>query len=84
MARRSAPPGSGPSYISPSYGGAGARRGQLDHDTSDESTFSRFVREQITAPQYLPGNISIVTGIVVFAAGVAALRQWGEVLTFGV
>ena len=82
MARRSAPPGSGPAYMQPSFGGA--PRGRL-HDVKpeNESALSRFYREQIVSPQYLPGNISILTSVAVFAAGVFAVRQWGDVLTVG-
>ncbi|KAF9235086.1 hypothetical protein BU15DRAFT_51798 [Melanogaster broomeanus] len=46
----------------------------------NESAFSRFLREQLWAPEKLPGNISILTGVTMFAAGVFAARTWGEVL----
>ena len=64
MARRSAPPGSGPAYMAPTYGG-GAPRGRLPDP--NESVLGRFWREQIIAPQYLPGNLSIVTAVALFA-----------------
>lgn len=74
MARRSAPPGSGPAY----YSGAPARRGAL-HDPN-ESKFSAFMRDEIWAPEKLPGNLSILTGVVVFFGGIAAIRTWGDML----
>ncbi|KAH7890249.1 hypothetical protein F5I97DRAFT_1798850 [Phlebopus sp. FC_14] len=49
------------------------------HDPN-ESAFSRFLREQILAPEKLPGNMSILTGVSVFAVGVFAARTWGEIL----
>ncbi|KAH7921505.1 hypothetical protein BV22DRAFT_726099 [Leucogyrophana mollusca] len=72
MARRAAPPNAGPELFS-----APARR--AIHDPN-ESAFSRFMREQIWSPEKLPGNISIVTGVGVFAAGVFVARTWGELL----
>jgi hypothetical protein len=41
---------------------------------------TRFINEQVLAPEKLAGNLSIVTGITVFAAGVAAVRTWGELM----
>ncbi|KAI9062273.1 hypothetical protein FKP32DRAFT_1612600 [Trametes sanguinea] len=49
------------------------------HDPN-ESAFSRFVREQIFAPENLPGNISILTAVTVFFGGIAAIRTWGELM----
>ncbi|KAF8839764.1 hypothetical protein BDN67DRAFT_728684 [Paxillus ammoniavirescens] len=46
----------------------------------NESAFSRFLREQVWAPEKLPGNISILTGVGMFAAGVFAARSWGDIL----
>jgi len=74
MARRSAPPGSGPAY----YSGAPVRRGAL-HDPN-ESKFSAFMREEVWAPEKLPGNVSILTGLVVFFGGIAAIRTWGDMM----
>lgn len=73
MARRAAPPGAGPAY----YSGAPHRQYLAD---PDESAFSRFVREEVFAPEKFPGNLSIVTGVVVFLGGVAAIRTWGELM----
>lgn len=73
MARRAAPPGSGPAY----YSGAPARRALND---PNESKFSAFMREEIWAPEKLPGNLSILTGVVVFFGGIAAIRTWGEMM----
>ncbi|VDB85101.1 unnamed protein product [Peniophora sp. CBMAI 1063] len=60
MARRAAPPGSGPAYYNPA---ALSRGPSVD---PNESAFSRFLREQIFSPEKLPGNISIATGLGVF------------------
>ena len=84
MARRSAPPGSGPSYLSPSHGTGPAGGRRLGEVENDESAFQRFYREQIVAPQYLAGNLSILTGAVVFVGGIVGLRMFGEALSFGV
>ncbi|GBE78724.1 hypothetical protein SCP_0116150 [Sparassis crispa] len=73
MARRSAPPGSGPAY----YSGAPSRRAIGD---PNESAFSQFLREEIWAPEKLPGNVSILTGIAVFFGGIAAIRTFGDLM----
>lgn len=77
MARRSAPPNSGPAYLS-SYTNAPAGRRQLQDP--NESGFSRFVREQILAPEKLAGNINILTGVGVFVAGIVVARTMGDLL----
>lgn len=73
MARRSAPPNAGPAY----YGAPTPRR-QL-HDPN-ESAVSRFFREEVWAPEKLPGNINILTGVAVFFGGIFAMRNWGELI----
>ncbi|PSR74196.1 hypothetical protein EW026_g2174 [Hermanssonia centrifuga] len=73
MARRAAPPGAGPAF----YSGA-PTRGQISDP--DESSISAFLREEIFSPEKLPGNVSIVTGLVVFFGGIAAMRTWGELM----
>lgn len=70
MARRAAPPHSGPAY----YSGRGAIA------DADESTFSAFLREQVFAPEKLPGNVNIVTGAALFFGGIFAIRTWGELM----
>ncbi|KAI6038544.1 hypothetical protein EDC04DRAFT_1951321 [Pisolithus marmoratus] len=72
MSRRAAPQNSVPSLF-----GAPPRR--AIHDPN-ESALSRFMRDEIFAPEKVPGNISIVTGVVVFVAGVFAARTWGDIL----
>ncbi|EJD04613.1 uncharacterized protein FOMMEDRAFT_28259 [Fomitiporia mediterranea MF3/22] len=75
MARRSAPPGSGPAYIPASFGSsATSSRGRLN-EKENEGALGRFYREQIIAPQYLAGNISILTSVVMFGAGIIAVRR---------
>jgi hypothetical protein len=77
MARRSAPPNSGPAYYSRST----VPHASIDDiDGAELSAFSRFMRDEIRAPEKLPGNIAIFTGVGIFAAGVAAIRTWGELL----
>ena len=73
MARRAAPQNAVPGLF------AAPPPRRAIHDPS-ESAFSRFVREEIWAPEKLPGNIGIVTGTVVFVAGVFAARTWGDIL----
>ncbi|KAI5830488.1 hypothetical protein K523DRAFT_21335 [Schizophyllum commune Tattone D] len=82
MARRSAPPNSGPAYI----GRIPAAGGPAD----DGNAFTNFIREegcgegrrtdnaQITSPEKIAGNLSILTGVTVFLAGIFAVRTWGE------
>ncbi|KAG1814618.1 uncharacterized protein BJ212DRAFT_342449 [Suillus subaureus] len=72
MARRAAPANATPAFFA-----APARRQIVD---PNESALSRFIREQITAPEKLPGNISIVTGMSVFVAGIFVARTWGDML----
>ena len=78
MARRGAPPHSGPAYYTPAQlaraGGPGA--GALVDP--DESAWSRFVRTQIFAPDKLPGNVNIVAGVGLFLGGIFVVRRWGE------
>lgn len=74
MARRSAPANSGPQYISQ------PQRRQHTNEKSDETAFGRFMREQIWAPEKLPGNLSIVTGVGMFVGGILAVRTWGELM----
>jgi hypothetical protein len=79
MARRNAPPNSGPSYYTPGPGPLFTQpRGQL-HDPN-ESAFSRFVREQVLAPEKLPGNVNILTSVGLFLGGILAVRKWGDML----
>ena len=33
---------------------------------------------QITSPEKIAGNLSILTGVTVFLAGIFAVRTWGE------
>ncbi|KAJ3755551.1 hypothetical protein EV360DRAFT_49564 [Lentinula raphanica] len=79
MARRAATSSSAatpaPGFLSKSQPG---RRGQLTDP--DESAFSRFLREEVFAPEKLPGNISMMTGIGVFVGGILAVRSWGDLL----
>ncbi len=70
MARRAAPPHSGPAY----YSGRGAL------PDTDESSFSTFIRDQVFAPEKLPGNVNIVTGVALFFGGIFAIRTWGELM----
>ncbi|EPQ61313.1 hypothetical protein GLOTRDRAFT_54228 [Gloeophyllum trabeum ATCC 11539] len=77
MARRSAPPGSGPAYMAPH---GAVRIGGRPHHDPDESAFSRFMREQIFAPEKLPGNINIATAVSLFGFGIFAVRTWGDLL----
>lgn len=73
MARRAAPPNAGPAY----YNGAPSRGALAD---PNESRFSAFLRDEIFAPEKLPGNVSILTGVAVFLGGIAAMRTWGELM----
>ncbi|KAJ3730110.1 hypothetical protein DFJ43DRAFT_467758 [Lentinula guzmanii] len=79
MARRAATSSSAaapaPSFLSKSQAG---RRGQLTDP--NESGFSRFLREEVFAPEKLPGNISLLTGVGLFVGGVLAVRSWGDLL----
>ncbi|KZT24353.1 hypothetical protein NEOLEDRAFT_1067730 [Neolentinus lepideus HHB14362 ss-1] len=77
MARRSAPPGSGPAYMAPH---GAVRLGRSAHYDPDESAFSRFMREQVFAPEKMAGNINIATAVSVFAFGIFAVRTWGDLL----
>ena len=73
MARRAAPPNAGPSY----YNGAPPRGALVE---PNESFVSTFLREEIFAPEKVPGNLSILTGAVVFFGGIAAIRTFGELI----
>ena len=70
MSRR-APAGASPFCVPP------PRR--AIHDPN-ESAFSRFVREEIFSPENIEGNVKILTSVVVFFGGIAAMRTWGELM----
>ncbi|KAF8232642.1 hypothetical protein L208DRAFT_927474 [Tricholoma matsutake] len=96
MARRSAPPSSVPSYLAhpsshsqrhsalpPSNENASplARFVFLLFVSSLPShCFFRFIETQIMAPDKLPGNISILTGVGLFLGGIIVARTWGELM----
>ena len=73
MTRRSAPSNSGPAFIPHNP----QRRAIVD---PNESAFSRFMREQIWAPDKKPGNLKILTAVGMFAGGIAVARAWGDLL----
>ncbi|KAM5537478.1 hypothetical protein V8D89_008805 [Ganoderma adspersum] len=70
MARRP-PTGASP------FGAPPPRR--VIHDPN-ESAFSRFMREEIFSPENVEGNLKIVSSVVVFFGGIAAMRTWGELM----
>ena len=78
MARRSAAPNSGPTYYSRSA--IPSRPGIQDLDDVETSFFSRFMNEEVWAPEKLPGNIAIVTSVGVFVAGVFFVRKFGDLI----
>lgn len=78
MARRSAAPNSGPAYYSRSA--VTDRPGIQDLDDVETSAFSRFMNEEIWAPEKLPGNIAIVTSVGAFAAGIFFVRKFGDLI----
>jgi len=78
MARRSAAPNSGPAYYSRSA--VTGRPGIQDLDDVETSAFSRFMNEEVLAPEKLPGNIAIVTSVGVFAAGIFFVRRFGDLI----
>lgn len=70
MARRNAPKGQqGPAYLTSSSGGR-----------TDETAWSRFLREQIYAPEKRAGNWSILTGVGLFTGAIVGVRVFGEAL----
>ena len=77
MARRAAPPNSGPAYYTPAHlaRGGGPNGSLVD---SNESAWSRFLRTQVFAPDKLSGNINIATGVGLFVGGIFVVRRWGE------
>ncbi|KAF8492007.1 hypothetical protein F5888DRAFT_1619446 [Russula emetica] len=83
MARRAAPPHSGPAYYTPGHlartgggGGGGGPNGSLVDP--NESAWSRFLRTQVFAADKLPGNVNIVAGVGLFVGGIFVVRRWGE------
>ncbi|KIK00818.1 hypothetical protein K443DRAFT_678917 [Laccaria amethystina LaAM-08-1] len=71
MTRRSAPSAQ-PAYI--------PHPQQRRLNDPNESSFSRFIRTEVLAPEKLPGNISLLTGIGMFIGGIVAVRTWGEMM----
>ena len=82
MARRAAASGPSQAAFPTSHPAFGAKRVHGGPDV-DESWFQSFLRDQILSPQYLPGNLNILTSVTLFAGGIFALRKWGDVLTLG-
>ena len=78
MARRSAAPNSGPAYYSRSA--VTGRPGIQDLDDVETSAISRFMNEEIWAPEKLLGNIAVVTSVGVFAAGIFFVRKFGDLI----
>jgi len=80
MARRAAPPHSGPAYYTPAHlarnGGGGGPNGSLVD--ANESAWARFLRTQVFASDKLPGNVNIVAGVGLFVGGIVVVRRWGE------
>lgn len=70
MARRAAPSASAPALPEK----------QRRLNDANTSSFSRFMRDQVWAPEKLPGNISILTGVGVFIGGIVVVRTWGELM----
>lgn len=93
MARRSAPPNSGPSYLPPSYGTPGRQavdpnesrfqrflreQVRLKTPLSPESVFSLMLISQVFSIDKLPGNLNILTSSLLFFGGIAVMRTFGE------
>jgi hypothetical protein len=76
MARRAAPPNSGPAYYTPAHLARSGANGSLVDP--NESAWSRFLRTQVFAPDKLPGNVNIVAGVGLFVSGIFVVRRWGE------
>lgn len=76
MARRSAPPGSGPAYVPKTN----ARAAVVPAVPEDESAFGRFLRKEVFAQEKRAGNISILTGVSMFIGGIVVARTWGELI----
>ncbi|KAJ7437612.1 hypothetical protein B0H11DRAFT_212321 [Mycena galericulata] len=74
MARRAAPPNSGPAYVPqrPSPG--------RTLDDGNDSAFRRFLRDEIFAPEKIGGNLSLLTGVGMFIGGILAVRTWGGMM----
>lgn len=79
MARRSAPPGSGPSYLPSTYGSDPSGRRLAE----PESFLTSFLNEKIFAPHLYAGNLSIGVAVTMFLGGIFAIRGWGDRLTMG-
>ena len=46
----------------------------------DESNFKKFMREQLWAPEMLPGNINVLAAVGLFVGGIVGVRLWGDML----
>ncbi|TFL00365.1 hypothetical protein BDV98DRAFT_509103 [Pterulicium gracile] len=75
MSRRAAPASSG---FLPSSGPSARRVGPAS--TANESFITRFFREEIFAPEKIPGNLSVAVAVTMFVGGVSAVRTWGEMM----
>ena len=76
MARRGAPPNSGPAYYTPAQLARSGANGTLIDP--NEGAWGRFLRTQVFAPDKLPGNVNIVAGVGLFVGGIVIVRRWGE------
>lgn len=73
------------SYV---FHGSSAQKGFLSSPSgagrpaAKQSNFIvRFINNQILAPEHRAGNLSIVWGVSVFAAGIIAARKFGDLIT---
>ncbi|KAJ2557980.1 hypothetical protein EV175_001022 [Coemansia sp. RSA 1933] len=59
------------------YGGSGA-----PHKAKDDGSWAitRFLREEIFDAQKVPGNLSVLYGVSVFAGAVYFLEKYGDLL----
>jgi hypothetical protein len=61
-------------------GGGGRPRPPHMDDEEEGNFITRFIRNEVTAPEKLAGNISIAAAFGVFFGGIAAVRTWGELM----
>ncbi|RKP10631.1 hypothetical protein THASP1DRAFT_12605 [Thamnocephalis sphaerospora] len=55
-------------------------RKRVTHSGSEGNALTRFVKREIWHPEKRAGNATILLGISVFAASVAFLRKFGDLL----
>jgi hypothetical protein len=49
-------------------------------DEDDANFVTRFIRDEITSPEKLPGNLNLAAALALFLGGIWGVRTFGELM----